>query len=147
VLVRDGDWAAVAIRGSAPATGLSAQVQATPQIEVFTSDLAGPGRFQDEGFNVRPRLTADRVTLDIAVFVSTQDPLARGSQSQTLTTTLTGRLGDWIPIGGAADLPPADATAEIVAQTRPVRMPCVLLRVTPAEVQRNADPATIWKSE
>ncbi|MGV0951688.1 MAG: hypothetical protein ACOYB3_13530, partial [Azonexus sp.] len=133
VLVRDGDWAAVAIRGISPVTGLSAQVQATPQIEVFTSDLAGPGRFQDGGFRVRPRLAGDLVTLDIAVFGSTDDPLARGALVQTLTTTLTGRLGDWISVGGSADLQPTDTTAEIVARTRPVGMPSVLLRVTPAD--------------
>lgn len=129
VLVRDGDWASVAIRGIAPVTGLSAQVQVTPQIEVFTSDLAGPERFQDGGFRVRPRLTGDWVTLDIAVFGSTEDSLARGSLVQTLTTTLTGRLGDWIPVGGSADLLPADS----VARTRPIGMPSVLLHVTPAD--------------
>jgi hypothetical protein len=129
VLVRDGDWASVAIRGIAPVTSLSAQVQVTPQIEVFTSDLAGPERFQDGGFRVRPRLAGDWVTLDIAVFGSTEDPLARGALVQTLTTTLTGRLGDWIPVGGSADLLPADS----VARTRPVGMPTVLLHVTPAD--------------
>lgn len=133
VLVRDGDWATVAIRGTSPATGFSAQVQVTPQIQVFTGDLTGPGRFQDGGFRVRPRLSGDRVTLEIAVFGSIEDPLARGSLSQGLTTTLTGRLGDWLPVGGSADLPPADASADLIARTRPVGMPTVLLRVTLAD--------------
>jgi hypothetical protein len=129
VLVRDGDWASVAVRGISPTTGLSAQVQATPQIEVFTGDLAAPGRFRDGGFRVRPRLTGDWVTLDIAFFGSTEDPLSRGALVQTLTTTLTGRLGDWIPVGGSADLRPAD----VVARTRSAGMPAVLLRVAPAD--------------
>ena len=133
VLVRDGDWASVAVRGISPATGLSAQIQATPRIEVFASELASPRPFHDGGFRVRPRLTGDWVTLDIAFFGSTEDPLSRGALVQTLTTTLTGRLGAWIPIGGSADLRPADATADIVARTRSAGMPSVLLRVAPAD--------------
>ena len=133
VLVRDGDWASITVRGVPPATGVAAQVQATPQIEVLTTDLAGPRPFHDGGLRVRPRLTGDRVTLDVDFIGSTEDPLSRGPLVQTLTTTLTGRLGDWIPVGGSADLQPTDATAEIVARTRPVGMPSVLLQVAPAD--------------
>ncbi len=132
VLVRDGAWASVAVHGVSLATGLSVQVQATPQIEVFASDLAGPGDFRESGFRVRPSLTGDLVTLEVALFGSAGDPLS-GGLVRTLTTTLTGRVGHWIPVAGSADLHPQDAAADIVARTRRAGTPSVLLRVDPTD--------------
>lgn len=129
VLVRDGDWASVTVRGVSRASGLYARVQATPQIEVFTSDLAGSGDFHDSGFRVRPRLAGDLVTLEVDIFGSDEDPVSSRPITRALATTLTGRVGDWIPVTGPADLQPEDT----VARTRRAGTPSVLLRVDPAD--------------
>lgn len=62
--------------------------------------------FQDlgRGFYATPRVVGDRVTLDIS---QQADSAARfgppGSVStQRLTTTVTGRLGEWIELGGTS---------------------------------------------
>jgi type II secretory pathway component GspD/PulD (secretin) len=57
------------------------------------------------GFYATPRVSGDRVTLEISPRQqrSTGDgrdaPIATGS----ITTTVAGRLGEWLPIGGATD--------------------------------------------
>lgn len=62
--------------------------------------------FQDigRGFFATPRLNGERVTIDIS---QQSDSVARfgapGSiNTQRLTTTVTGRLGEWIELGGAS---------------------------------------------
>ncbi len=58
----------------------------------------------DSGFYVRPRLNGDRVTLEI----STQNDAVEGSsyggapavRAQKVMTTVSGRLGEWIVLGG-----------------------------------------------
>jgi type II secretory pathway component GspD/PulD (secretin) len=58
----------------------------------------------NSGFYVRPRLNGDRVTLEI----STQNDAVEGSsyggapavRAQQVTTTVSGRLGEWMVLGG-----------------------------------------------
>ena len=57
------------------------------------------------GFYATPRVSGDRVTLEIS---SRQQRLADGGHSApvatgSVTTTVTGRLGEWMQIGGAVD--------------------------------------------
>lgn len=53
------------------------------------------------GFEVVPRLAGDRVMLEIAPQRESFGP--RGTvQSQRLASTVSGRLGEWIELGGAA---------------------------------------------
>jgi hypothetical protein len=56
------------------------------------------------GFYATPRLSGDRVTLEISPTQQrvTAVPNAHTVATQTITTTVTGRLGEWIAIGGAA---------------------------------------------
>lgn len=59
--------------------------------------------YQDvsSGFTVVPRLAGDRVTLDINPRRESPNRLPRGSVStQQIVTTATGRLGEWIELGG-----------------------------------------------
>jgi hypothetical protein len=50
---------------------------------------------------VRPRITGDRVTLDIsAQRESLSSQPHRGVNVQGVVTTVSGRLGEWIEIGG-----------------------------------------------
>lgn len=56
------------------------------------------------GFNVRPRVQGDRVTLDINPTRDTFDDQRRGAVNvQRVVTTVSGRLGEWIDLGGVGD--------------------------------------------
>ena len=56
------------------------------------------------GFNVRPRLQGDRVTLDIDPQRETFDDQRRGAVNvQRVATTVSGRLGEWISLGGIGE--------------------------------------------
>lgn len=72
--------------------------------------IVGPGgaiinettAYQDigQGFYAVPRLNGDRVTLDISQQAASQG--GYGSiNSQRLSTTVSGRLGEWIELGGS----------------------------------------------
>ena len=53
------------------------------------------------GFYVLPRVTGDRVTLDISSQRETLSKQARGGVNvQSIVTTVSGRLGEWMEIGG-----------------------------------------------
>lgn len=61
-------------------------------------------RNADIGFSVLPRLQGDIVTLDIDPRNESFDDARRGTVSvQRLTTTVSGRLGEWIDLGGITD--------------------------------------------
>lgn len=59
-------------------------------------------RRTESGFYVLPRVVSDRVTLDISAFDS--GPLDRNGMAMggDLQARVTGRLGEWIPLGGTA---------------------------------------------
>lgn len=53
------------------------------------------------GFYAAPRLNGERVTIDISQQAESADPrLPGGVNSQKLSTTVSGRLGEWIELGG-----------------------------------------------
>ena len=55
------------------------------------------------GFYATPRLSGDRVTLEISPQQSRVAPGQRGTvATQSVTTTVSGRLGEWIEVGGAS---------------------------------------------
>lgn len=73
--------------------------------------IIGPGgaiinettAYQDigQGFYAVPRLNGDRVTLEISQHADTQGYQGRGSvNTQRLSTTVSGRLGEWMELGG-----------------------------------------------
>jgi hypothetical protein len=76
--------------------------------------IVGPGgvvreqytqyRDVDSGFYVTPRVTGDRVTLEIS---SANDrvinPATGASSIQRVQTVVSGRLGEWIELGGTAE--------------------------------------------
>jgi len=54
-----------------------------------------------QGFYAVPRLNGERVTLDISQQADTPGQYGRGSiNTQRLTTTVAGRLGEWMELGG-----------------------------------------------
>lgn len=55
------------------------------------------------GFYVLPRLQGDNVSLLVSPHLSRRDPAGRDRFGiQDMETTVTGRLGQWIPVGGTA---------------------------------------------
>jgi len=56
-----------------------------------------------QGFSAVPRLVGDTVTVEISPQFDSQESGGRGSvDTQQLTTTVSGRLGEWIELGGSA---------------------------------------------
>ena len=49
-----------------------------------------------------PRVSGDRVTIDISPRDDTPGPLPGSVNTQRLVTTVSGRLGEWIELGGAS---------------------------------------------
>ena len=79
----------------------------------FRRVTAGPGgvtvtsgvvyRDIGQGFHAVPRLAGDRVTVEISPqFDSPGDRGGGDVNTQRLTTTVNGRLGEWIELGGSA---------------------------------------------
>lgn len=59
-------------------------------------------REANTGFHVLPRIQGDRVTLDINPQRESFDEQRRGAVNvQRVVTTVSGRLGEWIDLGGA----------------------------------------------
>lgn len=55
------------------------------------------------GFYVKPRLNGNRVTLDISPRRDSLDPSRAGAiNTRSATTTISGTLGQWIPLGGTS---------------------------------------------
>lgn len=56
-----------------------------------------------QGFSAVPRLVGDKVTVEISPQFDSQGSGGPGSvDTQQLTTTVSGRLGEWIELGGSA---------------------------------------------
>jgi len=98
--------------------------QSVPIVTTFLANPRGAGRSAtisatefrqvSAGFDVLPRVNGDQVFLDIS---STQDQVtdAAGSAAiQRVSTTLSGRLGEWIDVGGVEESS-ADQTTSIGA--------------------------------
>ncbi len=54
------------------------------------------------GFHAAPRVVGDRVMLDISPTHDTPGPAPGSANVQRLTTSVSGRLGEWIALGGSA---------------------------------------------
>jgi hypothetical protein len=98
VRVTEGQTAFVAIGQTRPSS--------TTTIPTYRGPIviqSGTMRTSGSGFEVRPRVSGDRVILDIAVRGDRAGRLPGGAQEiSRLETVVTGRLGEWIDIGGAA---------------------------------------------
>ena len=68
--------------------------------------LAGAVEYETvvTGFYVLPRLRGDNVVLDVSPFKSSRSDTGRGNiDTQSASTTVSGRVGEWILIGGVAE--------------------------------------------
>jgi hypothetical protein len=100
VRVSEGNAALIRIGQSIPVQ--SRQVVVGPGGAV--SQQSTQYRDVDSGFYVTPRVNGDRVTLELS---SANDrvvnPTTGASSIQRVQTVVTGRLGEWIEIGGTAE--------------------------------------------
>ena len=71
------------------------------------------------GFYVIPRVSGDRVTLEISPTQQHLDPGRRDTvATRSITTTVSGRLGEWIPLGGASTGRDGQSTGLVTYSTR-----------------------------
>jgi hypothetical protein len=78
-------------------------------------------READTGFYVVPRVTGDRVTLEVSTAADTLQSGQRGAVGvQRMQTVVTGRLGEWIELG-AVDRQSAQVDSEILGRSRDAR--------------------------
>ena len=93
--------------------GTEAYIETGEQIPYFsgstwigTRAVAGAIEYKDvtTGFYVHPRIQGDNVTLQVSPFKNTQRQARGGNiETQSATTTITGRIGEWLLIGGATE--------------------------------------------
>ncbi len=55
------------------------------------------------GFYVLPRIQGDRVTLQVSPFKNSLYGDSGGIETQSASTTVTGRIGEWLLIGGVSE--------------------------------------------
>jgi len=75
------------------------QLMLTPAGAIVSESLVQ--RDLGTGFVAVPRLNGDRVTLDISPRDDTPGPLPGSVNVQRLVTTVSGRLGEWLDLGGS----------------------------------------------
>jgi len=71
----------------------------TPQGTITKTDAIGYQNF-GSGFYAVPRLSKDMVTVEIHSSYSSVNAQNQTINTQNLMTTISGRLGEWIPLGG-----------------------------------------------
>jgi type II secretory pathway component GspD/PulD (secretin) len=109
VRVMEGREAFISIGQSVPVR--ERQVQRTVIGGRVVEQVVEGTQYRDvaSGFYVLPRLAGDRVTLDVS---SQRESLARRSTGsvnvQSVVTTVSGRLGEWMELGGVGQ----DATGQ-----------------------------------
>lgn len=96
VTVLEGSAAFIAAGASAPiVTSVIAVDGRGPRVGVATSY-----RELSSGFTVTPRLSGDQVTLDISQQSERRADDGSGVRTQSLSTHMTGRLGEWLRLSG-----------------------------------------------
>ena len=97
VQVLEGNEALIRIGQSVPVRSRS--VVQTPQGAQISESVEY--RDADTGFRVRPRVNGDRVTLEISTRRDqVADPRRQTIDLQRVDTVVSGRLGEWMEIGG-----------------------------------------------
>jgi len=91
----EGSPAYISIGQSVPVVG--SIVTPTPTGPIVENTL----RYQGGGFYVTPRVSGDRVVLDIATQSASPGPYGPGGANvQSIGNSVSGRLGEWLPLGG-----------------------------------------------
>jgi type II secretory pathway component GspD/PulD (secretin) len=117
VQVLEGGRATIATGQSRPVR--TRQVVQTPGGPVVreTTEIAGAAT----GFDVIPRLAGEEVTLDIAPQRESFVPGRTGAiQSERIESSVRGRLGEWIELGGAATAASGSESGPLASRQRSV---------------------------
>ncbi len=95
--------------------------EATVAVTPYSASIHESIQYRDvnSGFYVVPRLNGDQVTLSIAPQHARMDP-ARGGiiEQQAVESTVTGRLGEWIALGGHTNNFANDTRVELTRTRR-----------------------------
>ena len=93
--------------------GTEGYIETGEQIPYFSgANWYGPGAltggvdYKDvtTGFYVLPRIHGDKVTMHVSPFKQSQSKTRGGDiNTQSAKTTITGRMGEWLPIGGTTE--------------------------------------------
>jgi type II secretory pathway component GspD/PulD (secretin) len=93
--------------------GAEAYIETGQQIPYFSgtnwitpNGVVGGIEYKDAltGFYVRPRIHGDNVTLQVSPFKNSQRSSGAGNiETQYASTTITGRIGEWLLIGGVTE--------------------------------------------
>lgn len=70
------------------------------------------------GFYAEPRVSGDRVTLDISPTRDTPGAVPGGANIQRLSTSVSGRLGEWIELGGTVRDSSGDRAGTVTYSSR-----------------------------
>ena len=93
--VTEGNWASIRSGQAIP------QVTRTERRDGRSIQHEMTYRDVDSGFEVRPQVSGEWVTLEIRPFTARPAPGGAGViEQQTVITTVTGRLGEWIELAG-----------------------------------------------
>ncbi|MDH3387581.1 MAG: type II and III secretion system protein [Gammaproteobacteria bacterium] len=95
------------------AEGTEAYIETGKQIPIFSGTnsilpegIVGSIEYKDvvTGFYVLPRIHGDSVTLQISPFKNSHNNAGGGSiETQYASTTITGRIGEWLLVGGVTE--------------------------------------------
>ena len=84
--------------------GTEGFIQTGKQIPYFTGYNSSEYKDVTTGFYVLPRIRGDRVVLQISPFKNSLAKVGKGSiETQSAQTTISGRLGEWLPLGGVSE--------------------------------------------
>ena len=128
--VSEGHWASIRSGQAVP------QIVRSERHDASGSSVQQGVEYRDveSGFEVRPRLSGDQVSLEIRPFTARLSQGGAGLiEQQAVITTITGRLGEWIPIAGVdtstreSDSGTIYATRDRQRQTQDVQLKVELL--------------------
>jgi hypothetical protein len=84
--------------------GTEGFIQTGKQIPYLTGYSSTEYKDVTTGFYVLPRIHGDRVTLQIRPFKNSLAKTGKGSiETQSARTTINGRIGEWLPLGGVTE--------------------------------------------
>jgi hypothetical protein len=79
-------------------------IQTGTQIPYLTGYSSTEYKDVTTGFYVLPRIRGDRVTLQIRPFKNSLAKTGKGNiETQSAQTTINGRIGEWLPLGGVSE--------------------------------------------